>query len=88
MKGRGGGAFHERHVFLFDAMIVITKPHKGTTGNSNHLYSYKSSHLIKVSVTELILRNKEKHMIIFFFAAVVGHLSFSHAMTKYKYKYK
>ena len=47
LKGRGGGTFHERHVFLFDALIVITKPHKNSVGSTNHLYSFKSSHLIK-----------------------------------------
>ena len=48
LKGRGGGTFHERHVFLFDALIVITKPHKAAVGNASHHYSFKSSHLIKV----------------------------------------
>ena len=69
MKGRVGGAFHERHVFLFDAMIVITKPHKGTTGNANHLYSYKSSHLIKVIM--ISNHNKPQQKVIIIAALII-----------------
>ena len=45
LKGR---AFHERHVFLFDALIVITKPHKNPSGNQSQHYTYKNSYLMKV----------------------------------------
>ena len=47
IKGRGNGSFQERYVFLFDGMIVITKPHKAAGGHPSGHFSFKACHLIK-----------------------------------------